>query len=283
MSDDAESGDRGQAEERPQDPLVGRVRPDPSQAPEPTRVLEGALGDSDRPGMRRLYFTAELDFYAEFRTGDVIAIVDIPADQPPLLGEEATRIELRRDATIDFTRTHQARPLDEFDLDVRLAGRAGPGGGPGAPQTFGEPGCLETNGFGCQETGTIATFTCLTRFQDTCGPTCGPTCWATCGPTCWATCVGTCHCGTGLHCTLGIRCLNETAACQLATAVCELATAVTCATCQTRCNQDTCVTCQTKCGTCQTHCNQDTCVTCETRCRTCNPHQFTCGGQCSPP
>jgi hypothetical protein len=40
-------------------PLVARLRPDPSQPPEPTRILEGVLGDSDRPGFRRLYVTPE--------------------------------------------------------------------------------------------------------------------------------------------------------------------------------------------------------------------------------
>ena len=53
-----------------------------------------------RPGWRGLYFTAELDYYAEFRAEDVIAYADIPADQPPFLGEQATRVTLRRDAQV---------------------------------------------------------------------------------------------------------------------------------------------------------------------------------------
>jgi hypothetical protein len=48
-----ESGD---AAKRPQDPFVGRVRPDPAQPPTPVVELVGLLGDSDRPGFRRLYF-----------------------------------------------------------------------------------------------------------------------------------------------------------------------------------------------------------------------------------
>jgi len=214
MADDR-SGDGGQAADRPQDPLVGRLRPDPSEPPEPTKTLEGALGDSDRPGFRRLYFAPELDSYAEFRGDDVLSVADIPPDQPPFLGEPATRVTLRRDAAVDFTRTQQGRALDEFDLDVRLA----PGAGvpQDRPLTFGEPGCLETFGFGCQEGGTLATFgaecftqgqecitvgcqtfqrtciTCPTACQDTCGPTCVTcvtcvTCGRTCGPTCWGTC-----------------------------------------------------------------------------------------------
>jgi hypothetical protein len=94
--------------DRPQDPLVERLRPDPAQPAEPTKTLSGLLGDSDRPGHRRLYFTAELDYYAEFRGEDVLAYADLPPDQPPFLGEQATRVTLRRDATVAFTRTQQA-------------------------------------------------------------------------------------------------------------------------------------------------------------------------------
>ena len=172
------------------------------------------MGDSDRPGFRRLYFSAELDSYAEFRTDDVLSMADIPPDRPPLLGEPATRVTLRRDAPVDFTRTQRARPLDEFDLDVRLS--RGVGVSQEQPLTFGEPGCLETFGFGCHEHETLATFgigceifteactadcptlTCRTRCQDTCGPTCVTcvtcfTCGRTCGGTCRPTCRPTCH------------------------------------------------------------------------------------------
>jgi hypothetical protein len=139
------SRDRKDAEDRPQDPLVERLRPDPAQPAQATKTLVGMLGDSDRPGHRRLYFTAELDSYAEFRAEDVIAYADIPPEQSPFLGEPATRATLRRDATVTFTRTQGARPLDEFDLDVRL------GAGLRAaddPPTF---GCPDTEFFGCTQ------------------------------------------------------------------------------------------------------------------------------------
>ena len=68
-----------------------------------------------------------LDYFAEFRVDDLLGTEPIPADQPPLVGLEATRVILRRDAAIDFTRTRQAQAVDEFDLDVRLGG-GGPGG-----------------------------------------------------------------------------------------------------------------------------------------------------------
>lgn len=107
----------------PQDPLVERLRSDPAQPPEPTLTLAGFLGNSDRPGFRRLYFTRDLDYYAEFRVEDVAHIARIPTEEQPFRGEEATRVALRRDATFEYTWTRTARPLDEFDLDVRLARR----------------------------------------------------------------------------------------------------------------------------------------------------------------
>ncbi len=249
MADDR-SGDGGQAADRPQDPLVERQRPDPSQPAEPTKTLSGALGDSDRPGFRRLYFTAELDYYAEFRTDDVLSVADIPPDQPPFLGEPATRVTLRRDAAVDFTRTQQARPLDEFDLDIRLSARS--------PLLAQQPW---TQNFVCQE------------------PTQG------CADT-WplTTCGFGGGCGGGNPpATLGCE-TAEITICRGATCIDQ----ATCDTCQT-CNQATCQTCNTACGqgtcqTCLTRCNQDTCRTCETRCGgTCNPHVFTCGGQCDQP
>ncbi len=109
--------------DRPQDPIVASLRPDPAQPPEPVLRMSGFLGDSDRPGFRRLYFTRDIDYYAEFRVEDVVHMAAIPAKAPPFLGDEATRVTLRRGATIEYTRTRTGRSLDQFDLDVRL-GRA---------------------------------------------------------------------------------------------------------------------------------------------------------------
>ena len=108
--------------ERPQDPLVKRLRPDPSQPPKRVRTLAGLLGDSDRPGHRRLYFSADLSTYGEFRTEDVLSYDDIPIDKSPFVGEPATRVTLKREATVDLTRSRRAEPIDEFDLDLRLGG-----------------------------------------------------------------------------------------------------------------------------------------------------------------
>jgi hypothetical protein len=110
-----------------QDPYVEKLRPDPSQPPEALRILEGFLGESDRENYRRLYFTRELDFYTEFRVEDVVFSEPIPPDQPPFLGQQATRVGIRRDAIVEYARTRVPRPVDEFDLDIRLATPEGSG------------------------------------------------------------------------------------------------------------------------------------------------------------
>jgi hypothetical protein len=123
--DDDQDASKGAPEgiDRRQDPIVEDLRPDPAQPPEVRRRMSGFLGDSDRTGFRRLYFTRDLDYYAEFRVEDVVQMASIPVEAPPFVGEEATRVTLRRDATVEYTRTRTARPLDIFDLDVQL-GRA---------------------------------------------------------------------------------------------------------------------------------------------------------------
>ena len=95
MANDQES--RGHPEDLGQDPYVERRRPDPSEPPKQVRVLEGLLGDSDREGYKRLYFTRELDNYAEFRTEDVVFREPIPSEQPPMVGLDTTRVGIRRD------------------------------------------------------------------------------------------------------------------------------------------------------------------------------------------
>jgi hypothetical protein len=254
-------------EERPQDEFVERLRPDPSQPPQRVLTLAGLLGDSDRTGFRRLYFTRELDYYAEFRAEDVLDTASIPREEPPFLGDEATRVTLKRDATVEYTRTRAARPLDEFDLDVRLGG--GWAQPRAAPQTFAATcwntcpaGCIGTMTCGCPTerpcltwVETCAGRTCVGRTCDTC-VTCD-TCQTVCGqPTCETcqTCPGQATCQT---------CPGQ-------------------ATCQTCPGQATCVTCQTcpaqaTCQTCQT-CPESTCLDTCNICHTdiCNTHPFTC-------
>jgi hypothetical protein len=240
----ANDQERGSPEDLGQDPFVERRRPDPSQPPERVRILEGLLGDSEREGYKRLYFTRELDNYAEFRVEDVVFSETIPPEQAPLAGLEATRVGIRWDATIEYTRSRTPRTVDEFDLDIRLAALGGRRAeGLAIPESRFEP-CEDCTGrlTGC---GTITEETCRTQCdQLTC-----QTCQTRCDQ---PTCQGTCQ-------TCQTQCNQPT-----------------CQTCQTQCNQPTCQgtcrTCQTQCGGCP-----------PTRLQTCeNTHCFTCRSGCEP-
>src|SRR5215217_2068508 len=166
MANDQEcqGGPGGGPEDLGQDPFVQRLRPDPSQPPEPVRILEGLLGDSDREGYKRLYSDRELDYYAEFRTEDVLFREPIPSEQAPLVGYEATRVGIRRDATVEYTRVRTPKPVDEFDLDVRLAGpRTGAQQLPFDQTDFDDTRCVR-----CVTMPTGCPTGCPTQCDDTC-------------------------------------------------------------------------------------------------------------------
>jgi hypothetical protein len=116
MSDD---GDDSKSISGPQDPHVERIRPRPDEPPQPQMSLSGLLGDSDRPGHRRLYFTRSLDYYVEFKIEDVLATASIPSERAPFSGIEATEVTLKKDAVLSYTRTRRAHAPDEFDIDMR--------------------------------------------------------------------------------------------------------------------------------------------------------------------
>ena len=119
-NDDGNSTQPTAGADAPQDSYVARHRSDPKDAPpDPVLTMRGFLGDSDRPGRRRLYFTRDLDYYAEFRTEDVLETARLAPDVSPFPGEEATRVVLRRDAAVEYTQVRTARPLDVYDVDFR--------------------------------------------------------------------------------------------------------------------------------------------------------------------
>ena len=91
------------------DQLVDSLVPDPSQPPTPTVSLLGLLGRSAKEGIWRLYFSAELNRYAEFKEEDVLHSVKVPRAVPPFLGMEATRVRSRADAEIEYTRTESRK------------------------------------------------------------------------------------------------------------------------------------------------------------------------------
>jgi hypothetical protein len=103
-----------------QDPFVEQLRPEPSAPPLDVMILEGLAGKSDREDWARLYFNRTLTYYAEFRREDVVFTEAIPPDQSPMLGLKATRVGIKKDAVIEYTRTARAKASDEFDLDVQL-------------------------------------------------------------------------------------------------------------------------------------------------------------------
>jgi hypothetical protein len=175
----------------PQDPQVQRFRPKPEDTPQRRLALVGFLGDSDRPGHRRLYFTARLDYYVEFKIDDALAAVSIPPERAPFPGAEATEVTLREGAVLSYTRTTQARPVDEFDIDLRRL--------PRRTQRRPHLRAAATDWGTCGEecgslAGTCPEATCI-------GATCGVTCDETCGGE--ATCAVTCGCPPSQQCTGG--------------------------------------------------------------------------------
>jgi hypothetical protein len=170
--------------EGPQDPLVERLRPEPSRSPVAGVTLNGLLGDSDRTGFRRLYLTVELNYFVEFSVEDVVDSSLIPPDKAPFAGHEATQITLKKGAEIAYTHTMAARSPDEFDLDLRRGRRRliAPG-----PETGG-------TAYSCYECDTDLRGQCWTQGWLTCtcaNQTCD-TCYNTgCNMhTCESTCTG---------------------------------------------------------------------------------------------
>ncbi len=234
---------------RRQDPRVERLRPDPAARPARSQVITGLLGDSDRDGRRRLYLTSALDVYVEFGVEDVLTITEIPADQRPFLGEQATRVELRDEAPVDFTRSRVVGDVDEFDLDLRLPGRG---------VRFAAEAAASSGMLACVKPGEIIT--------DPCDYTCDS----------WV-----CHTSlfAGNRCedyTFGGPATSVRAGCPGGGGG---RGTDTCATC------DTCDTCATQCGTCYTQLGQTDCGGCYTQvaytqCGTCytDVGETNCGG-----
>jgi hypothetical protein len=166
-----------------------RTRPDAS----PTRLsLSGLLGDSDRPGHRRLYFSPSLDYYVEFHIDDVLATVTAAPMRAPFDGVTAAEVTLRRDAEVSYTRAARAQAPDEFDIDLRKTPRAAQG----HSRPAGRDALAEQ---ASDDAGTC----------DTCDTCAGQTCEATCAEqTCHDdTCQDTCQtCPTDCGCTQGEEC-----------------------------------------------------------------------------
>jgi len=114
MTSSEEQQPRDSHEGLSEDPIVGRLVPDPSQPPPPTVALEGLLGKSIREGYRRLYFSSGLERYAEFKEEDVLHSEKIPQEQLPFAGLQATKVWLRHDAEVEYTHAESRRVQAEF-------------------------------------------------------------------------------------------------------------------------------------------------------------------------
>jgi len=220
----------------------------------------GLLGRSPKEGYWLLYLGLDMSVYVEIREDDIIHSEQLPPDKSPFGSLGGTRIYVKKDAEVITTRTvsrtHKAGAAeDEFDLDIRLGGSAGP--------------VLQAPCRG-------------TEFGTTCGADCpgptgdGQTCLTcrSCGDTCFRTCADTCR--TQCDTCPGDTCARTCDTCRRTQCG---QTCQTCQTCQTQCGTcQTCQTCQTQCGTCQTCRTQcGTCQTCQT-CQTCRTQCDTCPG-----
>lgn len=232
---------------RPPDPFVAARISDPKAASPDTFALAGLLGDSDRPGRRRLYLNTKLDFWVEFRTDDVVAVESIGPDRPPFAGLDATRVELTREAHVEYVRSQAVGAEDPFAIQAETGPPALPSAqtweaecpGPtwgGCPTDIGCPTanecpsgwtvckpatCRFTERATCDtcrtcEQATCDTCrgaTCVTCGRDTCVTcrtcvaTCAATCVATCAPTCAATCAPTCR--ATCHPTCRLTCIPD--------------------------------------------------------------------------
>lgn len=111
-----------------QDPLGERLRSDLAAPPHKAVTLAGLLGDSERPGYKRLYFSAALDHYAEIHSEDILHRGPIDPANPPFIGLVSTRLTVKRCAVIDYVRSTLSDAFDDFDIDVRLSAGAGSSG-----------------------------------------------------------------------------------------------------------------------------------------------------------
>ena len=215
---------------RPPDPFVKARVSDPSMPPVGALSLSGLLGDSDRPGRRRLYLTTRLDYYLEFLTDDVVAIEDIGPDQPPFIGLDATRVTLVRDAAVDYTRSQVKPTTDPFELQARAV-RA-----------------------------TMSSSLDAQTWEAECP---GPSFWGDCGTDFGCGSEQDCPSGFTVCKPHTCNCTDNTCRTDCAQATC----ADTLQTCNTNCNQ---ATCGGTCQTCNTNCGQatcgGTCQTCNTNC-----------------
>jgi hypothetical protein len=92
------------------DAITERLVPDPSHVPD-VRVVAGFLGNTTREGYWRLYLTADLTTYIEFRQEDVVHSEQLKPEDSPLGG---TVVWIKRDANVRRIRTTSREAQADF-------------------------------------------------------------------------------------------------------------------------------------------------------------------------
>lgn len=231
--------------------ILDQLARGPAQPPAGVTSYLGLLGRSQKEGYWLVYLTLDMSLTVEIAEADIVHSEQLPPDKSPFGSLGGTQVFVRKGAKVTTTRTVSRTTEageDDFDLDIRLEGRA-------QLQAQGLPSQV-TCAAECPGQGTGDAQTCLTCVS--CGGTCRATCFDTCRTFC-DTCPGdTCRtCETCRRTQCGETCQQT---CRQAT----------CQTCQTQCGQATCQpTCRATCNTCNTQCGQATCDTCRTQCDTC--------------
>jgi hypothetical protein len=95
----------------------GLLAAEESDLPGPTLVGFFGRGEGTR---RRLYLATGA--YIEFEADDVVAYADVPPEESPVLGQQATSIRLKRLAQVDYIHVRPTEKLtpDEFAPEVRF-------------------------------------------------------------------------------------------------------------------------------------------------------------------
>ena len=136
--------------------IVEKLVPDPSEPAVPAIVLEGLIGRSARDGYWRLYFTSDLNSYAEFRKEDVLHHEPSAKEQPPFVGLESTNLWVKRDAEVTYTRLVSPSQVQasflEGDIATGSTAEAGPTARPFGPEAAGAPPITPTNSVWCPPT-----------------------------------------------------------------------------------------------------------------------------------
>ena len=173
------TGKKGGGPEKPlqEDRILARLVDDSTQITAGLTSYTGLLGRSPKAGSWLLYLSLDMSLCVEIREEDIVHSEQLSADKSSFGVLGGTQVFVKKDAKVTTTRTisrtHEAGAGgDEFDLDIRLGGRAA------LPQQCFGTEAGTTCAAECGGGGTGDAGTCLTCVS------CGDTCFRTCRDTC---------------------------------------------------------------------------------------------------